>query len=654
MYMGEIYICLRQIAICAGKTNPYACSITQNPVVYRNKTVQTKSGGKCIRPDVCTDCHDGFHSVGPHCKKCPHIDHCNHARCPHGESECVFCDGDVTNEVGGRAYTHKKDNGRSCQKACSWRPDSTLCYPGTCPEEVVTSCTCDQGFSGHHCTTIDSQPTITINQAKLMQSGDIAVVPDDPNEKKNGTIKWVGAEEWGTIDCSFTATYKAEGNLTAKPLYVTNFTHGITSSYFELQLLRRGFKVGNSLTYNCSSTSTPTTLDCSHTQDLRTWGRRFGHNDTISFKIHASNGGHVTYRNPEEKTTNEKSLAGKDIMYMYYFRFDLVPPTHCVVDDCELDPLNTSDITRNSTLRLDWHGWSDELSGLEKYQYELYTLKKTHETLTEGEKVDNSTDLSPNTTSMHITMKEPGAYSVIFSAFDQAGNFKTARRIILFDDVSKVSKQNTTVLRMVTASSAAGYRFLTSETSQLEVQWKDKFINTRHHTNKWLNAVSPYADPNIFDDNSGERTTSLVPNVNGIVRFEIAYLVSGVSPGPSQNFTPVTSLQRQRAILTVDMSDGQQITITVRAYDVMNMYAEEEINVTKDTSPPRVENLWLTRSDILNISVHNLKELSEMTIEWDAYDYDTGLESVSWRLFDSSTDIVHGQEYVSPQGDAKV
>lgn len=39
----------------------------------------------------------------------------------------------------------------SFSEACSWRPDSTRCYPGSCSTELSSSCTCSSGFGGIHC-----------------------------------------------------------------------------------------------------------------------------------------------------------------------------------------------------------------------------------------------------------------------------------------------------------------------------------------------------------------------------------------------------------------------------------------------------------------------------------------------------------------------
>jgi hypothetical protein len=42
-------------------------------------------------------------------------------------------------------------------------------------------------------------------------------------------------------------------------------------------------------------------------------------------------------------------------------------------------------------------------------------------------------------------------------------------------------------------------------------------------------------------------------------------------------------------------------------------FAEDTITVFKDTSPPRIDNLWLSRGDRINISVHSIEDFTKMT-----------------------------------------
>jgi hypothetical protein len=44
------------------------------------------------------------------------------------------------------------------------------------------------------------------------------------------------------------------------------------------------------------------------------------------------------------------------------------------------------------------------------------------------------------------------------------------------------------------------------------------------------------------------------------------------------------------------------------------------------------------------------------SIEWDTYDYHSGIESIHWRLYDNFTgsEILHGQSHLHSQGKAEV
>ena len=61
------------------------------------------------------------------------------------------------------------------------------------------------------------------------------------------------------------------------------------------------------------------------------------------------------------------------------------------------------------------------------------------------------------------------------------------------------------------------------------------------------------------------------------------------------------------------VTDGDTLTFWVRAYDFRDEYLEESVTVHVDSSPPVINNLWLTKGDLQNISVHGLEALNEMT-----------------------------------------
>ena len=100
---------------------------------------------------------------------------------------------------------------------------------------------------------------------------------------------------------------------------------------------------------------------------------------------------------------------------------------------------------------------------------------------------------------------------------------------------------------------------------------------------------------------------------SGVVRFETKFVV--LSPGITQqeNFVSTKNVLSESTSLSVNWNDGDQLDVTVRAYDIFDVHAEDVVTVYKDTSQPEVENLWLSSGDLVNISVHSIEDFSQMT-----------------------------------------
>lgn len=87
------------------------------------------------------------------------------------------------------------------------------------------------------------------------------------------------------------------------------------------------------------------------------------------------------------------------------------------------------------------------------------------------------------------------------------------------------------------------------------------------------------------------------------------------NPKDSQSFTalPSEKLTDQSTSLTLNWADGDRLNFTIQAYDILGVYAEETLNIYRDASPAIIEDLWLTRGDRLNVSVHRLEDFNKMT-----------------------------------------
>lgn len=108
-----------------------------------------------------------------------------------------------------------------------------------------------------------------------------------------------------------------------------------------------------------------------------------------------------------------------------------------------------------------------------------------------------------------------------------------------------------------------------------------------------------------------------ISTFSGIVRFDIAYRVE-----MNAHFTnyfdytqiPDEYFHSQKMIYAdEELIDGKKITYTIRGVDAVDEYAEDNVTVMVDLSPPIIQNLWLTKGDLVNISVHSVLELEDLT-----------------------------------------
>ena len=99
----------------------------------------------------------------------------------------------------------------------------------------------------------------------------------------------------------------------------------------------------------------------------------------------------------------------------------------------------------------------------------------------------------------------------------------------------------------------------------------------------------------------------------GIVRFELQYKVYGPDLKNQQYFLPTNNVLSQSEDLNIHWKDGYRLDITVRAYDIFDGYVEDTTTVYKDTSPPSITDLWLTKGDRVNILIHSIADFTEMT-----------------------------------------
>ncbi|XP_025086756.1 uncharacterized protein LOC112559635 [Pomacea canaliculata] len=654
-------------AICNRLTNlTGACNarIANSHIIY-DGIIQYYPEGSCNRPDSCTCTKAGFYSGGPVCLMCTAITNCDIETCTTSTNQiCSKCEGTVLDQVGYRAYAPSSDR-RACNKACSWRSDSTRCYPGSCSTERSSSCNCSSGFGGIHCQNIVSQADIVYNELKLTAvDGSIATAPLDINSGPSAAQN----EVWTNIVAPANIFYQWDGQfrptLPIYHAYIPEAKVGVTGGKTQLILNRGTTRQVYERTCNGSSRDEPNRamFTCSATMQPAEYSGSltvpFQHGDWLEFSIHADVGGFVKVENKEKKIIETHYLNGNTKTHQFQVHFDTIVSYHCkVTSGCVDSMLTVEDISKSSTQNILWSGWKDDDSGVHQMIYQVYELDYIgsalqHKTLTTKGAV-NST--GSGSTSFSVT--SPGMYAIVLSALDRAGNHKSCRRLFLYDSSSQISVTASSVLRVTSAAQVTSFTWQHSE-GDVTLSWVERYTNVFHNNHNLLAAVASESGvESAYDDSEGNRTVAAIQNTLGIVKFTTAWGVDAEG-GTTQRTPPNTAFTQEPGLamtktIKANVVDGQSLTFWVRAFDIREDYYEENLTVHVDSSPPVITNLWLTKDNFENISVHGLEELNAMTIEWVAYDDHSGLYSVQWQLVDNynGQNIVHGIENVSPQGE---
>ncbi|XP_052083679.1 uncharacterized protein LOC127721009 [Mytilus californianus] len=390
------------------------------------------------------------------------------------------------------------------------------------------------------------------------------------------------------------------------------------------------------------------------------------HNDQVIVSVVLQNGGYLVYENRNDRykfsiekkwPANYVSLIGIETTETYKFHWDTVLPYYdCSKWSCPSVPVYVPDVSKTSMISIHWNIWSDDLSEIDYYDIEVFEMHHVGNSTDNNEIVEimeprvHQPRLKKLESTINVTV--PGMYAVHFTAFDRAGNYKSARGLFLYDNNEDIELGRGSI-EVIQAKNYSEKGWITYPSSRIHVTWKDMFVKTDHLKHNWLAKVKKFDHiESSYDDNSGKRTIEMVPNVKGIVKFDIAHDVYGPSNKSSSPFTLVSDVYAEMAVQNVAWDDGNKLIVTIRAIDLLENYRDEIVTVYKDATPPIISNLWLTKGDRINIAVHSVEEFNDMIIEWDAFDYHSGISHLNWKLYDNFTgsDIIHGEIDLPGQG----
>ncbi|XP_062593097.1 uncharacterized protein LOC134254585 [Saccostrea cucullata] len=286
------------------------------------------------------------------------------------------------------------------------------------------------------------------------------------------------------------------------------------------------------------------------------------------------------------------------------YRFDFRNPQHCVFDThhkCSLKAFTVNkDITRDP-IYIEWDGWSDVLSGIEKYIIEIYLLKPNQNVnpiLSEPDPWSPMNTLIFNSTARgyNFVFLIPGMYSLILNVVDKANNSEYARKLVLYDNTSSISIDNSSPMISTSAVKETNYQWQNNLTNDISISWEGHFRNKFHENNKLLNQVTDFKHfdhdkgiqkivHDVLDDNDGERTLNAIPNVHGIVKFEYAYGNANQGNQTPTNWQIIIDLN-QTVSFFVQRQNGDTLNVWIRATDSVGNSDSDIMHVYFDETPP--------------------------------------------------------------------
>ncbi|XP_070573758.1 uncharacterized protein [Ptychodera flava] len=555
-------------------------------------------------------------------KQCSSLPNCDigQRRCnSNTDQRCLKCKDDFGEDMQAYALLPRHQSAYPnivqdgvCQPRCSWISNSTLCYPGEChPEGPPSTCNCTTGFSGVGCLAIDNDPEPLECWAKVIRMVDGNKIDWKEAEcvtSQNETV-YVNDEGINHIEVAWTTFFRGAESYPSRPVYVNDFKVGVLGSWSVYRIYSDSINSNStngtmSITRFCDSLvnaseanpSVGTPIDCLATEKTH---YEFKDSDILQIDTTIVNGGYVeTSGYPDPDELQRYSYKGNTLTNTVTFTFDFEAPYHCSLQtSCHENLLDRSlPFTKQENLSISWSGWEDEVSYVHHYEINV---------------------LPSQSNNGYLKCSEDRA---------------TAEKCDVYAPMSIVQ---------------LGFKI------QIQVKWTRHFANEFHKNADLLNAIDDYSLNVLpaYDELTGQpphtRSREAIPNVHGIIKFEVAIGVDqqgGESLTGAPEWFDVNDVEAEEVEIAISHQDGDTIRIWIKGQDAMENIIEDNVTVHSDSTPPEIGEMYLTRSGVEYLAVHNSEDLHEMRVIFDAFDDHSGLSVVHWELFDmNNNSLIHGE-----------
>ena len=329
------------------------------------------------------------------------------------------------------------------------------------------------------------------------------------------------------------------------------------------------------------------------------------------------------------------------------FRFDFTPANHCKGNStpCAHDPLDIGPrVQRHQYINARYHGYYDPHpsstvtgpSGIERYLIDIHVMQLAGDHLFVDPQIIETYNTTADETDFDFELPQTGEammYSIVLTTLDVAGNYRMARRFVIYDNTSYLALDTDQYnLNPISANPATDYLWQVSH-DPIIVDWQEYFYNVHH---KHFNFLLPIREDSkmtgIYEQIDEPIPVTGTPNVHGIVTFMYQYDHTSPSVNKSVPFQKVPNVLDQQVTITdLHLSDGDTVDVTVLAIDIMNNTIDDSFRMHIDASPPELLNLGLSK-DGEKIFVHDSKDLRSMNFTFEAHDPHSSLHQVKWKL----------------------
>ncbi|XP_072033178.1 uncharacterized protein [Amphiura filiformis] len=611
-----------------------------------------RNSGTCRSSGYCS-CRNEYY--GTWCESsCPQISNCVQEQCSTYQNvRCISCDGDYG--ALGRAYMKSSDS-KSCLKQCSWRSDSNACFPGYCTNG---NCKCTTGFYGTDCRSMQAtqSPKISYKSAQLHTMD--TVVEATTASPVYTNLRHITSVQLNWIGLYRPARLPSYSNVP----YINSVNLGVVDARGSIKIEGPHVTYGRwSTSFACpdgGTSSSPITgiVDCDVNFDsLPTWNIQSGDIITVDFQLQ-SGGNMKIYNRDSSNSIMTRYYNGRTTTESVTFTFDFDPPLPCSGNPhwngCMTTMLNVGkDVTSNGLISVSWRDWSDAMSGIRSYHLEVRRMAQYGNTLSESYSQDPIYDHSTTTNDAQVSLPEAGMYSFVLSVVDEAGNQRLARRFVLFDNETPgptVNEDNP--IHVTSATPDTNFLWITKveePLTRIDLTWDGHFMSPFYQ--RLLIPIDEHRTglvENDYDQTFGTITRHGLPNKLGVTQFMSYFDVdhNGGSTIMNPRITNTNVWQSENITVNqsynIGVTDGDSIRFWIEARNIIgNNDISDSVLVHVDSSPPRLEDLWLQRNGEIQLSVHNTNNLHDMRIHFKAYDIHSGLRTIRYEVYDTENHTV--------------